>query len=1743
MDRSIGYIDAKARIVRAINRVTTFINASVEFEKDQTNSVKRSKISAMLRELNEIRRCVENDVQIMETSVGKGDAPLDGVDNKCSSSLLDSFDTLYYELIAFGDVYKLCLTPNNDQSSQIMNQTIGQNNLSCFQLPKRKFPTFSGVITEWQGFEDLFGSILSHAPELSAVEKFEYLKTSLEGEALSLITHLSLTSANYSSAWEILKARYGNKRDLARIHLDALLTPHVVKSNDSTSIKTLLNSILEHTAALDNLDYNTRTWSPILIHLFEKYLDYNLRSRWEQIVGDRHAPQLKEFVEFLRSHIRSAEIYGIRYTSQNNPSYQQTKFSGKQCQNFTSKTQNKVLTTSTNQPFDVKCVVCTKLHSIRKCQLFLNMSSNERFNTAKTHRLCVNCLGHGHSAVACPSKYKCQTCNKPHHTLLHFGSPSPTSQQTHMTTTGHNEASTSTVSLLVKGQPTKVILLSTTLLEVRSHDGSHHTLRAILDSGAQASFITERSACALMLRKHHSSINISTFASTSSTPVRGKSTIMITPCGKTTPSFCVETFIVPSITGPTPQLPISPGNWSHLKNLPLADPSFHTPGAIDLLLGADILPSLLLDGRQAGQYCEPLALETVFGWILMGPVDIRGQPAITSLCLSISDSEPLDSTLKKFWELEELPSIRHLSPDDTEAETFYTRTTTRLPSGRFMVKLPFRTPFPLLGDSKAIAMQRLKALEIRLQRNNDLRQQYSEFMRDYLTSGHMELIPPDELHTPYQYYIPHHCVLKPDSQTTKLRVVFNASATTSTGASLNESMYTGPKLQPDIQLVLLRARLWKYLFVADIKQMYRQILVDPMDRNYQRILWRFTDTAPVSEYRLCTITYGTSAAPFQALRTIRELATVDGASWPIAASVLLRDTFVDDILTGSNSEDDALECQTQLVTLCSQAQFELRKWASNSNRILRAVTDDARAMSPSVLIGHDEQPNLKILGLKWNPYDDTFSFTTQPSTKLPTKRSVLSDIARVFDPLGLLSPITFWTKHIMQQLWTSGIKWDDPIPTDIAVQWARYRSELQLIETISIPRRLTHDLVTSIQLHAFSDSSEKGYAAAVYLRVSTQSAVLCQLIMGKSKVSPLKKSTIPRLELCGAVLAAKLLRLVVTTYADHLEVNELHAWTDSMTTLSWIRSSPHRWATFVANRTSQIQELTPPSIWRHVPTLYNPVDCASRGLLPSDLVKHPLWWNGPPFLLEPSDKWPSPMIFPSNDDVPLHNSELKTKSILLVQTTCNVMDLLDRTSSLDKVLRTIAYCLRLTPSRRLLAVTHAVTAEEVSKSLSALIFAVQQVTFRIEISCLQKGLPCSKSLRSLDLFIDDTGLIRVGGRLNNANIPYDHKHPVLLPSTHRLTTLIIDHHHQRLKHPGASALQTHLQREFWIQSARRIIRSRLRLCMPCYRTKPKCIQPKMAVLPKYRVQQIKPFSIVGVDYAGPITVKKTRGRTSQTTSAYICLFVCMATKALHLELSSDLSTETFLMSFTRFAARRGPIREIHSDCGTNFVGASRLLNPLQQLTNSQAFQERVHNHLSTKQISWYFNPPSSPHFGGLWEAGVKSTKSLILRSIGTHTLTSEELCTLLAQVEATLNSRPLCALSSDPLDLEALTPSHFLTLEPPTALPDPSLRNVPLSKLQRWRLITDIHRHFWTRWTNEYLSSLQLRTKWTNSEKELTLGSLVLIKESTHPLYWRLGRIIRLHPGSDGVSRVATVKTATGTLTRPAVKLCPLPTC
>lgn len=343
-------------------------------------------------------------------------------------------------------------------------------------------------------------------------------------------------------------------------------------------------------------------------------------------------------------------------------------------------------------------------------------------------------------------------------------------------------------------------------------------------------------------------------------------------------------------------------------------------------------------------------------------------------------------------------------------------------------------------------------------------------------------------------------------------------------------------------------------------------------------------------------------------------------------------------------------------------------------------------------------------------------------------------------------------------------------------------------------------------------------------------------------------------------------------------------------------------------------------------------------------------------------------------------------------------------------------------------------------------------------------------------------------------------------------------------------MQYLLMQHFWVLSSKRAVRKVLAQCHTCWHLNPTPLQPPMGNLPLERISQIKSFSVCGVDFGGPVQITHSKIRGAKVLKSYICLFVCFSTKALHLELCSDLTTEAFLAALRRFIARRGRCSSIHSDCGTNFVGAQKYLK---QIMQSAVEHER---------IEWHFNPPSAPHFGGLWEAGIKSVKTHLKRVIGEQILTYEELNTVLVQIEAVLNSRPLCPLSSDPNDLSVLTPGHFLTLQPLTALPDPDLSHLNLNRLTRWQLLQHLHQTFWKRWCREYLHTLQQRGKWTSPSTPIIPGTLVLIKnELLPPLKWQMGRVIETHSGNDGVSRVVTLRTLQGILKRPVVKVCPLP--
>ncbi|XP_055845530.1 uncharacterized protein LOC129911690 [Episyrphus balteatus] len=879
---------------------------------------------------------------------------------------------------------------------------------------------------------------------------------------------------------------------------------------------------------------------------------------------------------------------------------------------------------------------------------------------------------------------------------------------------------------------------------------------------------------------------------------------------------------------------------------------------------------------------------------------------------------------------------------------------------------------------------------------------------------------------------------------------------------------------------------------------------------------------------------------------------------------------MDDLLTGCYEEDDLQRLQLDISNVLSESGFHLRKWASNSPTVINSIPIDQREVMQSLKF--DETDGVRTLGLQWVPSLDHLSFAVQvneiPNTIL-TKRILLSDSCKLFDPLGLLSPSTIIPKMIFQSLWRPKVDWDETVPHDIKRKWLHYRDHITCLAAIKVPRWVGTGIPeATTDLHGFADASQSAYAAAVYVRtVAPNGSISVSLLTAKTRVAPLKTTTLslPRLELCGAFLLAQLMKHVKVCLSPH--VRKVYGWTDSTVALAWIRQEPGKWTTFVANRVSEIQQIVPAENWFHVQSSQNPADCATRGVFPHQLSEHPLWWSGPTWLREDESAWPAQHIFTTKLDQ-------RSESANLVTAPPPIWDLINQYSSLRKLKRITGYILRYIAQIRrhvklrkeeeerkrlqLLGLSNAVETSEdetstpphkssrhlhLSELSSALDFWIHQTQkhfFPDEIHRLQSNKPvgkCSKLLK-LHPFLDQNHLIRVGGRLSNSRLTTDKKYPLVLPANSRLALLLCEDIHSSTLHAGPQTMLATLQSRYWVIRARQLVRKVYKSCIKCSRYTAVVQQQLMGDLPWPRVQICRPFLRSAVDFAGPVQLRFSKGRGSRAVKGYISIFVCMSTGAMHLELASDLSSATFIAVFKRFVSRRGHCKELFSDNGTNFVGAEKELKMFLSLAMKD---EHLAKHLSDDGTVWHFNPPSAPHMGGYWETAVKRVKFHLRRTLGDTLLTYEEFTTLLTEIEACVNSRPLCATTSDVDDLSALTPGHFLIGEPLKTIPEPNVNEFKGNLMSRWQIISSLRQHFWKRWSLEYLVQLQQRAKWNRPSIKFNVGDLVLLRdEKLPPTKWKLGRIIRLHPGHDDLVRVVTIKTADGVLMRPVVKVSPL---
>ena len=1589
-------------------------------------------------------------------------------------------------------------------------------------LPKLELPRFNGDVTEWQGFWDKFSAVI-HDSDIPDINKFTYLQSLLDGEAKAAVQGLSVTAAHYKIACDILKERFGRKERIIFAHIQELLNMSVLVNtkNRIAALWKLQDDLKAHVRSLEALDVNGSQYGVILTPLILSRLPQDIRLEWAR-EGEGRESDLAWLLDFLNKEIRRRERSAtFRESSSGGKSEAAIAVPEK-------RNVNRPITAAALQiNSEHACAFCGKRHATERCWDLAKLGLTDRKDKIQSLGLCFRCLKKGHVAKGCVAR--CGKCKGRHHALL----CNPNLESTGSFAAGNVSASAmpqeqvssqsnpslvdnsnsqsqivSHVSVTCNGNSDvsyKHVILQCAKVKIRGSRGMVEA-NVLFDTGSDRSYITS-SMVNKVAPTWVNSEEIAYAAFGTSKPSQSKLRNVYNVCLSDNYELLVTEVPVICSSIQRPAIPVSVlQSFGNVEFADCYDDSRHIN--IDILIGLDAYWKFI----KSGVITIPeglVAQQTVFGWIVSGSLlcGERSSQTVSHQLLCINDIS--ETSLHKLWDLDTIGcgGEGNVISDSVHTEFLNNIVFT---DGRYEVALPWKpnSKNKLLNNEK-LAKIRLSNLSRKLSKDPELQQRYDEALSGMESEGVIEEVPPCDDNSYPVFYMPHRPVVREASVSTKVRPVFDASAHGYNGISLNECMETGPNLLPNLVDIILRFRRWYFAITADITKAFLQINVREQDRDVHRFLWGNAGQHRVM--RFVRVPFGNKCSPFLLNATIKHHLNQFPESQVVKE---LKDNFyVDDWLSGADTDGEACDMMVEARDIMKQAGMSLTKWGSNSKFVCEKAFVDFGDKCM-------ETDCLKILGMKWNATLDCFTFdgVCVPSDLVITKRVMLSCIARLFDPIGFLSPYVMSAKIAFQDVWKLAIDWDDEVPSNIQSRFSRWLDGLREIKLWNIPRSYTGSPWRDnhhVELHAFGDASERGYGACVYLVVKMQDGSrVSSLVMSKCRVAPIKVVTVPRLELLGATLCARLLDYVRKALKLPADVS-YYCWSDSMVVLSWIRSDASRWKAFVCHRVSEIQGLTCPDRWRHCPGEMNPADMMTRGMHAGELMQSSLWLQGPDFLCSGGDDALEPAVNECGVE------ECIPAEVSLMSVTVDVLPV-ERWGSFTKCIRVIAWMLRFVSNskRGVMKQAGELTYDELHKAKMRLFQYVQQLAYPKELEALGRDLPVPRgsAIVKLDPFVDADGLLRVKGRLQFADLSHDAKHPIILPKCH-MTLLLIRFQHVFMKHAGVGTLITALRGSYWIVGVRRLAKQVKRECMRCQRMDVKaCIQP-MPPLPKNRVIRAPPFSVVGIDYAGPLYCCDFPRQ-----KFYVLLFTCAVVRAVHLELVNSLNMENFVLALRRFAARRGMPTTIYSDNAKTFQGA----------------QMKLVQHFGPQSPKWQFIAPRSPWWGGWWERLVASIKSALKKSVATLSLTRAELETNLFEVEACVNSRPLTYVGEDVDMSRPLTPSHFLIGRGSAfqQVPHECNHNITADDLVlREHMRTQALDTFWAVWRDDYIRHLP-PYRGQKVKGHVGPGSVVLIREDGCPrLFWPLGLIIKVFPGRDGVIRAAEVKTKSSVVVRPVQRL------
>ncbi|XP_038061252.1 uncharacterized protein LOC119731982 [Patiria miniata] len=1635
-----------------------------------------------------------------------------------------------------------------------------QSLVEALQLPKAELTTFDGDPLKYWTFIREFQNTVARET-VSDGAKLTRLLQYCTGRAKQLLRCCTVKepSEGYTLALRLLKERYGDEHTISQSWIDKVtMRPNVT---DNQSLQDLADDLRCCRETLDTMGYLNELNNRSNLLLIVDKLPYHLKTRWLREVHKikstkSRPPNIDDVTQFVTTAaeevrdpvfgkiIQRGSTRGDTKPKVNKSCDRRTNF-GVQTTSAVTNPIDKPKPKPTSLPLD-PCPSCGQNHHLNQCNKFKALRVKDRLAFVQGKRLCVNCYKPGHLG-----------CGKKHNKYLHLPRPQNDPRSSGATDNGQSTTGGSSSSSQAQPADNPIIVCNSTgvgagkialpivPVKVRGR-GEQQFVKtyALLDTGSTQSFCSEDLTRRLGIYGKEDTIRLTTLDQKEVQVHTSVVHLEVADLDDTHLYSLSDVLTRPQLNVGLDSLAVQEdlSLWPHLSDLPIPDVNIDD---VHLLIGQDVPDIMIPSEVRAGSKGEPYATKTALGWTLNGPVTHQKRPKSSSSYFVKPDMD-LQRQVERFWRIDDVQTVgsdnETMSVSQTKVLSIWENSLHR-DGVNYTMDIPFKERPPHLPNDRLMAEHRLKLLGKRLSKDPSLKEKYTSGIHDLLQKGYAEPVPAEDIdrRDGCVWYLPHHPVINPPKPD-KVRIVYDCAARYQ-GTSLNDTVYQGPDLTNKLIGVLLRFRQERIALMADIEGMFHQVRVSMADRDALRFLWWKGDdieSQPLM-YRMTAHLFGGVWSPSCANFTLKRVAQDYHELYDTATIETIDQNFyVDDCLKSVSSEDEATRLVSHLRELLARGGFRLTKWLSNSRAVLKSLpqAECAKAVT-SMDLDKELLPSERALGVLWKIETDTFGFDTNLKEKPDTRRGLLSVTSSIYDPLGFVSPIVLKAKMIFQTLCRLKIGWDEPIPSTILEQWKRWLTDLPLIEGMKVPRcvKPVHsEAIVKAQLHHFADASERGYGAVSYLRLTdTDGCNHCSFVMAKAKLAPLKTTTIPRLEMAAAVVSVKLDRMIKLHM--QLQFAESIFWSDSMIVLQYLSNEDKQFQTYVANRIAMIQDQSSPNQWRHVDSASNPADDVSRGLTAQQLIDCERWLNGPAFLLKEEDAWP---VQPDFKSLQLQEEAEVKKEPLVYATNTNTTpmsdpmdDLIGRYSSWYALKRALAWVLRVKQLLRMRALKLTDTTTLAGKSLSVkeLQDAEAAIVRHTQHTAFNEEHLKSIRLQRLSPITSNNGILCVGGRLTNANIPHQAKHPWIMPNKHRVTELIIQQYHHQYGHSGGERILAELRQKYWIVKGRIAVKRVLRHCLECKKKKATPETQVMADLPKDRVTHgAAPFSTVGVDFFGPFMVKRARSELKR----YGCLFTCLTTRAIHIEVCQSLETDSFINALQRFISRYGQPAQIRSDNGTNFVGAQRELRRALQDWN----QRQIENYLHQREVQWIFNPPAASHMGGVWERQIRTIRS-ILGSLLHQQLTDDEgLNTLMCIVEGIVNGRPITKLSDDPQDASPLTPNHLLLLRSGQTLPPGHFDAKDLYK-RRWRQVQYLADVFWTRWLKEYLPSLQHRQKWLHPQRNLQVGDLVLIRhESTPRSKWPLGLIVATHPGKDGYVRSVRVKTQAGVYVRPTDKIC-----